>query len=164
MKVKTSELPGIGKKYSVETANGARVIIITHHQGNREIYYFSDEDRDEPDFNMTLTDEEARQIGTLLVGVDYQPVADDRTELLLKKLRVDWLTVEPDSCLAGKSILESQIRKRTGATIIAIQRGDETIGSPDIDEVIRPGDVLMSIGTKDQTRSLDSMCHLADSE
>jgi len=158
MKVKTSDLPGIGKKYTVETADGARVVIVLHHQGNREIYYFSDQDKDEPDVTMSLNDEEARQIGAILVGLDYQPVTDERTELLLKKLRVDWLTVETGSCLAGKSILDSQVRKRTGATIIAIQRGKEMIGSPDINEVIRIGDVLMSIGTRDQTKQLESMC------
>ena len=160
MKVKTSELPGIGKKYIVDTAYGARIVIIIHHQGNREIYYLSDPEKDEPDFSMAMTDEEARQIGSLLMGVDYQPVADERTELMLKKLRIDWLTVEAGSCLAGKSILESQIRSRTGATIIAIQRGEDIIGSPDIDEIIQVGDVLMSIGTRDQTRGLESMCHL----
>lgn len=160
MKVKTSDLPGIGKSYAVETAGGARIVIVTHHQGNREIYYFKDPDQDEPELSVDLTDEEARQIGTILLGVDYQPVADDRMELILKSLRLDWLKVAPESCLAGKTILESQIRTRTGATVIAIQREDRLIGSPDIHEVILPGDVLMSIGTPEQTRSLDSMCRL----
>lgn len=163
MKVKTSDLPGIGKSYSVETSDGVRLVVIIHHQGNREIYCFEDQDQDEPNFSINLTDEEARQIGTLLVGVDYQPVADERMELMLKKLRVDWLKVEPGSCLAGKTIVETEIRKRTGATIIAIQRGDQTIGSPDINEVILPGDLLMSIGTRNQTKDLETMCHLSDS-
>jgi TrkA domain protein len=160
MKVKTSDLPGIGKSYSVATAEGARIVIVTHHQGNREIYYFKDPDQDEPELSVSFTDEEARQIGTILLGVDYQPVADERMELILKSLRVDWLKVAPESCLAGKTILDSQIRTRTGATVIAIQRGDRLIGSPDIHEVILPGDVLMSVGTREQTKSLDSMCHL----
>ncbi|MCK8601799.1 cation:proton antiporter regulatory subunit [Desulfoferrobacter suflitae] len=158
MKVKTSDLPGIGKSYAMETAEGARVVIVIHHHGHREVYYFQDSDRDEPDFNIHFSDEEARQLGTILLGVDYQPVADDRLELLLKSIRVDWLKVQPGSCLAGKSILESQIRSRTGSTVIAIQRGDRMIGSPDVDEVILPGDILMSIGTRDQTRTLESLC------
>jgi len=158
MKVKTSELPGIGKSYSFETAEDARLVVIVHHQGNREIYYFEDREQDEPSEVLMLTDEEARQLGTLLLGVDYQPITDERMELLVKNLRVDWLKVAPDSCLAGKSILQSEIRKRTGATIIAIQRGDNMLGSPDVDEVIQPGDVLMSIGTRDQTKTLESLC------
>jgi TrkA domain protein len=158
MKVKTTELLGIGKSYAVETAEGARIVVIIHHNGHREVYYFQESDQDEPNFSFHLSDEEARQVGTILLGVDYQPVADDRIELLLKSIRIDWLKVQPDSCLAGKSILQSQIRSRTGATIIAIQRGDRMIGSPDIHEVILPGDVLMSIGTRDQARTLESLC------
>lgn len=160
MKVKTSELPGIGKSYSVETAEGARIVIITHHQGNREFHYFEDPDQDEPSLSFDLTDEEARQVGTLLLGVDYQPIADDRLELLMKNLRVDWLKVAPKSCLAGQTILESQIRSRTGATIIAIQRGDRMIPSPDVTEVIMAGDILMSIGTRDQAKTLESLCQV----
>jgi TrkA domain protein len=158
MKVKTTELLGIGKSYSVDTADGARIVVIIHHHGHREIYYFHDLDQDEPNFSFHLSDEEARQVGTLLLGVDYQPVADDRIELLLKSVRIDWLKVQPDSCLAGKTILQSQIRTRTGSTVIAIQRDDRMIGSPDINEVILPGDVLMSIGTRDQAKSLESLC------
>ncbi len=158
MKVKTSELPGIGKSYALETAEGARLVVIVHHQGNREFYYFEDPDQDDPSQTFLLTDEEARQIGTILLGVDYQPVTDDRMEFLMKNLRVDWLKVAPESCLAGKSILESQIRKRTGATVIAIQRREKMIGSPDVNEVIQPGDILMSIGTRDQTKTLESLC------
>ncbi len=160
MKVKTTELPGIGKSYSLETVEGRRVVVIIHHHGHREVYYFEDVDQDEPNFSFQLADDEARQLGTILLGVDYQPVTDDRVELLLKSVRLDWIKVQPGSSLAGKSIIESQIRKNTGSTIIAIQRGDQMIGSPDIHEVIRPGDVLMCIGTRDQTRCVESLCHL----
>ncbi len=158
MKVKTTDLPGIGKSYAIDTAEGARIVIVIHHTGHREIYYFKDPDQDEPDITLPLSDEEARQISTILLGVDFQPVTDDRMELLLKSIRIDWLKVEPGSFLAKKSILESQVRSRTGTTIIAIQRGAEMIGSPDIHEKILPGDTLMCIGTREQTQKLDELC------
>lgn len=160
MQVKTSDLPGIGKRYAVTMAQGDQIVIIIHHSGQREIYHFREPDDDEPNFSINFNDEEARQVGTILLGVDYQPVADDRMELLLKNIRMDWIKVQPDSCVAGKKIIESQIRKRTGSTIIAIQREGKMIGSPDVNEVILPGDILMAIGTRDQTRSLESMCQL----
>ncbi len=160
MQIKTSDLPGIGKRYTFKTAGGEQITVILHHNGHREIYHFSKDEEDDPDFNLTLTDEEARQLGTLLLGVDYQPVADDRVELFLKNIRLEWIKVEPDSCVANKKIIDSQIRSRTGSTIIGIQRGDTMIGSPDVHEVILPGDVLMTIGNRDQTKSLDNMCKL----
>jgi len=32
------------------------------------------------------------------------------------------------------------------------------IGSPDVNEVILPGDILMIIGNREQTKHLDSLC------
>lgn len=158
MKVKTSDLPGIGKSYAIETSEGSRIVIILHHQGHREIFYFQDPDQDEPDSSFSLNDEEARQISTILLGVDYQPVTEDRIELLLKSVRIDWFKVEAGSFLAEKTILQAQIRTHTGTTIIAIQRGKNMIGSPDIHEKILPGDTLMCIGTREQTQKLESLC------
>jgi len=160
MQVKTSELPGIGRKYTLDLSRGGQIVIIIHHHGLREVYYFKEPDDDEPSFFSQFSDEEARQIGTLLLGVDYQPVAEDKMELLLKSVRLDWIKVEHDSCLANKTILESKIRTMTGSTVIGIQRGEKVIGSPDIHEKILPGDTLMAIGTRDQTKSLETMCRL----
>jgi TrkA domain protein len=158
MQIKTSDLPGIGKRYSFSTSEREHFVVILHQAGNREIYHFADEDADEPDFSVNLTDDEARQLGVLLMGVDYQPVADDRMELLLQKFRIEWIKVSPDSCLAQKSINESRIRSATGTTIIGIQRDDEIIGSPDVEEMILPGDVLMAIGKREQIKKLESLC------
>jgi TrkA domain protein len=158
MKIKTGDLPGIGKRYSFETAEGENVVVILHQSGHREIYHFAGTDEDEPDFSIKLSDEEARQLGTILLGVDYQPVADDRVELLLKRIRIEWVQVAPESELANKRIIDSRIRTRTGATIIGIQRGEDIIGSPDVDEMILPGDILMIIGNREQTKRLDSLC------
>ena len=159
MKIKTGDLPGIGKRYSFETAEGENIVVILHQSGQREVYHFAESDGDEPDFTLKLTDEEARQFGTLLLGIDYQPVTDDRVELFLKKVRIEWLKVEPDSELANKKVIDSRVRSKTGATIIGIQRGDDFIGSPDVDEVILPGDTLMVIGNREQTKNVDALCH-----
>jgi len=158
MQIKTSDLPGIGKRYSFSISGREHIVVILHQAGNREIYHFADENADEPDFSVNLTDDEARQLGVLLMGVDYQPVADDRMELLLKKFRIEWIKVSPDSCLANKTIIESRIRSVTGTTVIGIQRGDEIIGSPDVEEMILPGDILMAIGKREQIKKLTSLC------
>jgi TrkA domain protein len=158
MKIRTGDLPGIGKRYSFVTAEGDSLVLILHQNGIREIYHFKESDEDEPDFTIKMTDEEARQVGTILLGADYQPVTDDRMELLLKNIRIEWFLIAATSELANKKIIDSKIRSKTGATIIAIQRGKEMIGSPDVNEVILPGDVLMVVGNRQQTRSLDSLC------
>jgi TrkA domain protein len=158
MKIKTGDLPGIGKRYSFETAEGENLVVILHQSGQREIYHFAGSDEDEPDLTVKLSDEEARQLGTILLGVDYQPVADDRVELFLKRIRIEWVQVLPGSELTNKKIIDSRIRTKTGATIIGIQRGEDMLGSPDVNEVILSGDVLMVIGNREQTKRLESLC------
>lgn len=158
VKYKTSDLPGIGKRHSFVTSKGEQLVVITHVHGHRELYHFADPDDDEPDFSLQMSDEEARQLGAIFLGVDYQPVSDDRMQIILEGIRMEWLTVQPHSCLIDKSINESQIRKRTGATIIGIKRGTEIIGSPSANEVIRTDDMLLIIGGKDPVNSLRSLC------
>jgi TrkA domain protein len=158
MEVKVSDLPGIGKKYALTTVNSGNFVIVLHHQGIREFYHFKDPDDDEADYSFQLTDEEARKIGAIMLGADYQPVADDRMELFLSKIRLEWIKVCPKCALANKRIDEARVRSLTGCTIIGIQREGEIIGSPDISEVIRPGDTLMAIGKRDQVKSLENLC------
>jgi len=50
----------------------------------------------------------------------------------------------------GKSIEELGIRKKTGVTVISIVRGDHTITNPLPEEVIREGDTLILVGTREQ--------------
>ena len=158
MVLKTSDLPGIGKKHALKLASGDNIVIITHHHGQRDIYHFNDIDDDAPDFTIELSDEESRLIGGILLGVDYQPVTEDKVEMFAKNIHVYWFTVKPESCLADKSVAESEIRNRTGATIIGIKRGDEFIGSPDANEILRSGDNLMVIGKREPIKALESMC------
>lgn len=158
MHYKTSELPGIGKRHSFVTARGNQIVVITHIHGHREIYYFEHPDDDEPQLSLKISDEETRQLGAILLGVDYQPVSEDRMQILLEGIRMEWFSVLPGSCLVDESIGKSQIRARTGATIIGIKRGEEVMGSPSVDEIIRVGDMLLVIGGKNPVDTLRNLC------
>lgn len=158
MEIKSVDLPSIGKKYTVKMPKDQHLVIIIHHTGSREIYMMDDLDDDEPLFTMEMNDEMARKIGSILMGADYQPVVDERVETICKNIMVEWVTVTDRSSLDNKTIKEARIRTLTGTTIIGIQRGDNVIGSPDITEVLRAGDILMSIGKKEQIKKLYALC------
>lgn len=158
MKIQSVDLPGIGKKYTIRSAEGQVFVIIIHLTGRREIYFMNDPDDDEPVMTLDLNDEEARKVGAILLGADYQPVSEDRMELLMKTLLVEWIKVKPGCAVANKNIKEARVRTLTGATIIAIQRQDRMIGSPDIQELLLPGDVIMAVGKREQIKALESMC------
>ena len=50
---------------------------------------------------------------------------------------------------AGRPLGDTKARTRTGASIVAIVRGEEVLASPGPEETLRPSDVLVVIGTED---------------
>mgnify|MGYP000235869199 CR=1 FL=1 len=158
MQIKCADLPGVGRKHTIRTGDGRLLVIVTHHSGRREVYFMADADDDEPLLTFELNDEEARKVGAILLGADYQPVSDERVETLLKNYRIEWIPVATGSELSGRRIKEARIRTATGATVIGIQRGEEIIGSPDANELLRAGDVLMAVGKREQIKALEALC------
>jgi len=57
------------------------------------------------------------------------------------------MLLEPDSPAAGKSLGELNLRTKSGASIIAISRGNERVLMPSGKEILREGDVLVLVGT-----------------
>ncbi len=58
------------------------------------------------------------------------------------------VTIGASSPCAGLRLSDIALRGRTGATIVAISRGDEVVLVPDGHEVLRPGDVVALAGTR----------------
>jgi TrkA domain protein len=152
-----ADLPGVGKKVSFQTAEKQKVVIIIHHSGKRDLYFFQDTDEDEVDFFLTLTSEETREMGAQLLGATYQPVDDDKMQIFQKQLVMEWIKLTPDSPFVDKQIAESRIRTHTGASVIAVKHGDEMTVSPDIHMVLKAGDTVMAAGKRDQIRRFDAM-------
>lgn len=59
------------------------------------------------------------------------------------------IRVEPKSLAAGRSLASLNLRGATGATVLAIRRGEEQIPNPLGREVIYAGDLLAVAGTRD---------------
>ena len=146
---KQTELPGIGKRFSIKLSSGQIISIIIHHSGKREIYVL-DEDGD-VECTVTLTDQEAREMGMVLAGAFYQPVAGDKMELLLKQMVMEWVELPENSELVGKTLSEADVRKRTGVIVIGVVRNNEMVPAPDPKNFrFRPGDILIVVGNREQ--------------
>lgn len=160
MKIKSSDLPGVGKKVSFVTTEGDLIVLVTHHTGKRELYFFDDEEGDEVLHSIRLADEESRQIGAQMIGVLYQPVEVDTVRTYSKKLMMEWVKLKPNSPLVGKTLEESNIRAETGVNVMAITRGpeEEMIINPIATEVLRENDVVMVAGKIEDIETFEEYC------
>jgi K+/H+ antiporter YhaU regulatory subunit KhtT len=58
--------------------------------------------------------------------------------------------VPADAWIAGRSLVEADLRRRTGATLVAFTRGGDTAVHPSPDDVLEAGDVLSLVGNDGQ--------------
>lgn len=149
MPVREVELPGVGKKYTLDTQSKDHVVIVLHRSGKREIYRFAS-DQSVPDQVIDLTAEESQLLGGILSQTYFQPVPDSSRELVMKELAIDWLPLPSGHSMTGKSVRELAVRERTGASVIAILREGEAIINPEPGEMFQSGDTVMIIGSETQ--------------
>lgn len=153
MTVYESDLPGVGKKHEIELDGDARLVVVTHNTGKREVFRRADADADAEKL-FELSDRLARQVGTILEGAYFQPVRTEGVETALDDRSVlEWVTVAAGSRLDGQTLGGANVRAETGASVIAVQRDAETVANPDADFQIRAGDTLVAIGERDDCRA-----------
>ena len=71
---------------------------------------------------------------------------------LLKDADLATITISADSPTTGKLIAELQLRTRTGASIVGIERHGTSIINPGPDEELQLGDQVLLLGTLEQLR------------
>src|ERR1043165_4847049 len=87
-------LPGVGRKFQVETLDGDRLVIVIHDDGTRELYHFKRKELDRAASVLRLSDGEARQIAGIIGGLTYVPRRLPTAEIVLGELVLEWFTVE----------------------------------------------------------------------
>lgn len=70
--------------------------------------------------------------------------------VIFEGLDMDSFLIEKDSWLVGHSLKSLNIRHRAKVTVIAIQRGQETILNPSADLILKEGDIIIYVGNKKQ--------------
>src|SRR5919107_2103265 len=142
-------LPGVGRKFQVETTSGDRLVIVIHDDGLRELYHFARKKPDRPASVLRLTDGEARQIAGIIGGLTYVPRSLPMAEVVLEDLVLEWFRIEPGAACIGKTIRDLHARTRTGASIVSIIEPDQTKRTnPEADTVLNEGATLIVAGDR----------------
>lgn len=148
IRIEEEELPGIGMRDDFMTARGRRVGVLTHRDGHRDLLVYKKGDPDSVSETVSLTESEAdilaEYLGTRLVVQRLSRVTDQ-----IEDLDSDRVTVPKGSPVSGMTLGDMNVRRLTGASIVAIWRDKEVEASPMPDFVVKPGDALILIGSQE---------------
>lgn len=149
MNIRECDLPGIGKKFEIKTMEKEKIVVVLHDDGRREMYHFESENDEESVFNVTLTDDEARQLSAIMGGIIYKPQSVEKIEMAFDELVFEWYKVAPNATIINRTIGELNIRKTYHVMIIAIlKQSHEKILNPGSDVVVQQGDTLVISGER----------------
>lgn len=145
-KIEETQLPGVGVRYEFLTEDGERVGVVHHRGGRREVFVCRAEEPDAVALSLDLTDDEAHTLGEMM-GVATVVEKLNNLQQSIEGLAIDWLTVDPGTPYAGRTIGDARIRTRTGVSVVAVIRDTNPHPAPGPDFHVEAGDTLVVVGT-----------------
>jgi len=140
-------LPGVGLRYEFVNHEGDRIGVVAQRSGDFELVVYPGVDPDEARPVLRLTREEADTLAEILGAPRIAERFADLTREV-PGLSAGQVEVRPDSPYAGRALGDTRARTRTGASIVAVVRGQDVIASPGPGGRLEAGDVLVVIGTR----------------
>lgn len=153
MEVHRTALPGIGLLFEFVTERGRRVGVVSHRTGRREVVVYSREDPDTAAVTLTLNAEEADGMAELLASARIVERLD-ALHRQVEGLITEQIPIPAGSPYDGRSLGDTHARTRTGASIVAVVRGERVHASPRPDFVFQAGDVVVVVGTAEGTSAV----------
>ena len=154
--VRETNLPGIGVRHDFTTADGTRIGVLVRRDGRREILVYDRKDPDACSERMQLSASDTQTLSELL-GAGRVTEAVTAVRQQIEGLAIEWIDLGMTSPLIGHTIADGQLRTRTGASVVALIRGDTTVPAPEPDFVFEARDVVVAVGTDEGLATLRSI-------
>jgi monovalent cation:H+ antiporter-2, CPA2 family len=96
-------------------------------------------------------------------GLDAPSSGDDRARVLedlahaVGNLEVAWVVIGQGSAVAGQTVAASNVRAKTGASIVAIGRGQAVVSNPGPTERLDPGNRVAVIGSPTEVEKAERL-------
>jgi TrkA domain protein len=147
-----THLPGVGVRHEFATSAGERLSVLSHRTGRREIAVYDRGDPDACSAVLHLSPDDTHTLAELLGG---SPMSETVTGVQrLDGVAIDWIRIRAGGALVGTTIGDGRLRTRTGTSVVAIVRGDETLAAPGPEVAFAADDLAVAVGTADGLRLL----------
>jgi TrkA domain protein len=140
-------LPGVGVRYEFDTDAGVRMGVVARRDGRFEFVRYG---REDPDVALPVALFSRAEADTVAEILGAPRITERFADLTreIPGLAAATVEVPPGSRFAGQPLGATRARTLTGASVVAIARGDGVIASPVPSEVLLGGDALVVIGTE----------------
>ncbi|MGD9704177.1 MAG: cation:proton antiporter regulatory subunit [Acidimicrobiia bacterium] len=146
MEVFETALPGVGVRYEFTSTAGDRLGVVVRRDSRRELVLYDDDDPDAARDIVELTRDEAAVLVELLGGTKVtERISDLRHEV--EGLSIEWVTIPTEGGLSSRTIGDGRIRTLTGASVVAVIRGETSIPGPGPEFVLVADDVALVVGS-----------------
>ncbi|WP_199434893.1 cation:proton antiporter regulatory subunit [Qaidamihabitans albus] len=148
MNVEVTPLPGIGVRKDFALSSGRRVGVVTHRDGKTELIVSKADDPDACLASLPLTADEAGALANLLGAPQLvAQLTEEHREL--PGINTKQLPIKSGSPYDGRTLGETAMRTRTGASVVAVMRAGQVHPSPNPDFTFTSGDLLVAVGTSE---------------
>ncbi len=146
--VRETKLPGVGVRHEFVTDSGGVVGVVVHRDGRREVVVYDSDDPDACSSMLDLSPTDSRTVAELL-GASQVTEAVSAVQHDIDGLAIEWIQISKDSSAVGTTIMEGRYRTRTGTSIVAVIRGDESVPAPEPSFAFAARDTVVAVGTVD---------------
>jgi TrkA domain protein len=152
--VRETKLPGVGVRHEFTTGGGQQVGVLVHRDGRREIIAYDRADPDACSSIVELSADDTRTMSELLGGSRVTQAVEQAVQQTIEGLAIEWIELPAGGASVGTTIGDGAYRTKTGASIVAIIRGDTTIPAPGPDAAFAAHDVVVAVGTSEGLAAL----------